>query len=133
MCRFQTTTRVHVARAILGLSFLLAPASRAIDRPPLQCKYGLGLGTAHYTATRTGSIILITAKGDTGVAHHIFFEPADPAGMPPTFSLWQATPDCVVMLLGRSFAANTWYDAHGASIRMIVVNDKEGRHEVPVQ
>jgi len=133
MDRFLATTKVHIVGAILGVSLLLAPESRALDRPPLQCKYDLGLGTAHYTATHTGSIILITAKGDTGVAHHIFFEPADSAGMPPAFSLWQATPDCVVMLLGRPFAATAWYDAHGASIRMIVVNDKQGRHEVPVE
>jgi hypothetical protein len=133
MYRFQATTNILIAGVILGLSFLLAPESTALDRPPLQCKYDLGLGTARYTATRTGSIILITAQGDTGVAHHIFLEPADPAGMPPSFSLWQATPSCAVMLLGRPFAATAWYDAHGASIRMIVVNDKQGRHEVPVE
>jgi len=131
-CRVGARRWLAASLLVLGLSPAPSPSPYP-TRPPTQCVWRVALYTGHYNATRIGALVRLTATGSTGVIDHVFLERmrSDPAG-PPRFSLWRAECTGIKILPAQNFDSTACLEDADSKIRVVVVEDQDGRHELHV-
>lgn len=91
------------------------------------------LGMATYRAAQTGETVTIHAQGEHPTpGFKVFFEQSPIRIFPPQFVLREVPPTGIVTKVITPFETQTSFTA-AEPVEQVIVHDRNGRHEVPVE